>query len=284
MTIRLYLILFLAMVSVSTTAIIIRYVPTVPALTLAFWRMFLSAGFLWLYSYRYNSKITKKNKFRTLIAGIFLGLHFSLFFIGVRNTSVASATLLANTGPLFTAMFSFFNKEKLNRQVFIGLCFATFGVLIVQSTGLISNETTGWGNFVSLLSGCSIAITYMFASDIRKKTENIVYGRSVFFFAAITIALIAFFSDVSLVAFTKKDVPWFVFLALVPSILGHNLLNYAIKFFPPTAIASVPMGEPIIASILSYILFFELVPSGAFWGGPFVFFGIYLIIINSKAN
>ena len=39
MSIRLYLILVLAMVSVSSTSLVIRYVTAVPALTLAFWKI-----------------------------------------------------------------------------------------------------------------------------------------------------------------------------------------------------------------------------------------------------
>ena len=60
--------------------------------------------------------ITNKNKKRIIYAGIFLGLHFAFFFLGVRNTSISSATLLANTGPLFTAVIAIINKEYLKGQ------------------------------------------------------------------------------------------------------------------------------------------------------------------------
>ena len=47
---RIYLILFIALISVSSTAVVIRYVELVPALTLAFWRMLSASLFLWCYS------------------------------------------------------------------------------------------------------------------------------------------------------------------------------------------------------------------------------------------
>ena len=97
------MILALALVSVSSTAVVIRYVELVPALTLAFWRMLSASFFLWCYSIKKpQSLIPLNNKYRILFAGFFLGMHFALFFVGVRSTSVASATLLANTGPVFT--------------------------------------------------------------------------------------------------------------------------------------------------------------------------------------
>ena len=69
-----------------------------------------------------------------------------------------------------------------------------------------------------------------------------------------------------------------MFLGVVPSILGHNSLNYSIRYLSPTAVASVPLGEPVIASILGYALFSESISIEALLGAPFIFFGIYLIL------
>ena len=60
----------------------------------------------------------------------------------------------------------------------------------------------------------------------------------------------------------------------MPSILGHNSLNYALKYLSPTAIASVPLGEPIIASIFGWFLFGEEIAKSSL-EGPFVLIGIY---------
>ncbi len=287
MPIRIYLILFLALISVSSTSLVIRHVALVPALTLAFWRMLSASGLLWAFSaQKPQSLIVTENRTRIVFAGFFLGLHFALFFVGVRNTSVASATLLANTGPIFTAALSWFGGQKMPRLVFLGLIISVIGIILVQWSGVAMGveKNTAWGNLSSLLSGFCIALTYMFASQIRKKTDTVLYGRSVFLFAAITIGLITFFSGESLFEFRGGDVPWFLFLGVVPSIFGHNMLNYSIKYLSPTAVASVPLGEPIIASIFGYFLFSEKIPESAIFGAPFVFLGIALIIRNSVVN
>ena len=110
---RIYLVLLLALVSVSSTSLVIRHVAFVPALTLAFWRMLSASGLLWAYSVKKpQSLIRIENRRQIALAGFFLGLHFALFFVGVRNTSVASATLLANTGPVFTALLSWFIGQR----------------------------------------------------------------------------------------------------------------------------------------------------------------------------
>ena len=269
----------MALLSVSSTALVIKYVDSIPALTLAFWRMFIASALLWLYSLlKHYTPLSKKNRIRILIAGLSLGLHFAFFFIGVRNTTIANATLFATTGPFFTALFAILKGIKFEKKVYWGLGVSSLGFLIVQKNSLSVDPAFLYGNVLSLLSGLCIAVTYIYASKIRRKTNNVVYGRTLFFIAAITIGALAFLNGDNLFNFKTDQVIWLLFLGFIPSILGHNLLNYSIKFLSPTAVASVPLGEPLIASLLGYIIFSEIVPEDAFFGGPFVLIGIFFII------
>ena len=279
------MILFIALISVSSTAVVIRYVELVPALTLAFWRMLSASIFLWCYSIKKPQRlISLNNRNRILFAGFFLGMHFALFFVGVRSTSVASATLLANTGPIFTSLLSGLSGQRVSRSVILGLSISVFGIILVHWSGFGVEGNNYWGNVSSLLSGFCIAMTYMFASKIREDTENLLYGRSVFFVAAVTIWIVTLLSGGSIFSFNRSDIAWFIFLGIVPSILGHNMLNYCIKYLSPTAVASIPLGEPIIASAFCYVLFLETVPVSALIGAPFVFCGIIMTIRGSVVD
>ena len=283
MTVRIGLILLLAMVSVSSTSLVVRSVATVPALVLAFWRMFTASGMLWGYSViRPAGKLSPINKKRIIFAGIFLGCHFACFFLGIRNTSIANATLLGCMAPIFTVFISIFQKKKINKMTYVGLIVAIVGGGIVQSGDISLNSANLFGNSIALLSALFLAITFVLAEEIRQETDNVVYGRSLFFVASITVLFIATTTGDSILNFKVGDIPWFLFLGLVPSIFGHNLLNYAVKYITPTAVSSVPLGEPIIASLFGLLLFGEAIPFGALLGGPVVLIGVY-IIINSQA-
>lgn len=285
MSLRLYLILALAMVSVSTTSLVIRYVAFVPALVLAFWRMLTASGMLWGYSAVLPAQeLTLKNRTRIVFAGFFLGLHFAFFFLSVRHTSIANATLLANTGPFFTVLIALILKQHISRETYLGLGIAALGLVVVQGSSFRLATDTIYGNSLAILSGLCIALTYVFASKIRQNTDNTIYGRTLFFIAAITIGLIALANGDGLLSFKKEHVFWLLFLGFVPSILGHNMLNYSLKYLSPTAVASVPLGEPILASIFGYILFKESIPLGAYLGGPIILAGIYIILRGQKTD
>ena len=285
MTVRIGLILLLAMVSVSATSLVVRSVATVPALVLAFWRMFTASGMLWGYSViRPAGSLSLINKKRIIFAGIFLGCHFACFFLGIRNTSIANATLLGCVAPIFTVIISIFQKKKINKMTYVGLIIAIVGGGIVQSGDISLNGANLFGNSIALLSALFLAITFVLAEEIRQETANVVYGRSLFFVASITVLFIAATAGDSILNFKPGDIPWFLFLGLVPSIFGHNLLNYAVKYITPTAVSSVPLGEPIIASLFALLLFGEAIPFGALLGGPIVLIGVYIIIKHQAVS
>ena len=285
MTVRIGLILLLAMFSVSSTSLVVRSVATVPALVLAFWRMFTASGMLWGYSViRPAGKLSPINKKRIIFAGIFLGCHFACFFLGIRNTSIANATLLGCLAPIFTVFIAIFQKKKINKMTYVGLIVAIIGVGIVQSGDISLNNTNLFGDSIALLSALFLAFTFVLAEEIRQETNSVVYGRSLFFVAALTLLLIATTAGDSILNFGVEDIPWFLFLGLVPSIFGHNLLNYAVKYITPTAVSSVPLGEPVIASLFGLLLFGEAIPLGALLGGPVVMIGVYIIINNQAVS
>lgn len=66
-------------------------------------------------------------------------------------------------------------------------------------------------------------------------------------------------------------------LGIIPTIIGHSSLYHAVKFTSPTIIASVPIGEPVVASILAWIIFDEVLFAATIFGGFIILFGLVLI-------
>ncbi|SVD99922.1 uncharacterized protein METZ01_LOCUS452776, partial [marine metagenome] len=93
----------MAMLSVSTSPIIARYLENIPAVTISFWRMGLGALILWITGLvKKQVPLRSENLKRTIIAGILLGVHFALFFGSIKLTTIANATFLGTLAPLIT--------------------------------------------------------------------------------------------------------------------------------------------------------------------------------------
>ncbi len=78
----------------------------------------------------------------------------------------------------------------------------------------------------------------------------------------------------------KIEILGFIFLALVPTILGHNIFIYCLKYTTPTIVGTVPLGEPVIASIIAIFLFNEMISLETAIGGVFCIYGIFIILKN----
>ena len=54
------------------------------------------------------------------------------------------------------------------------------------------------------------------------------------------------------------------------------------KYVSPTIASAFPLGEPIIATVLAYFIFFEKISVNIYLGGFITFIGLILISLYKK--
>tara|TARA_Y100000994_G_scaffold249246_1_gene259897 strand:+ start:1629 stop:2486 length:858 start_codon:yes stop_codon:yes gene_type:complete len=280
MNIKITLLLILALFSVSTSPIIGRGLENVGAISISFWRMFLASFFLWIFSAcKSQGKINiTKNRNKIICAGVLLGFHFALFFEAIKITSISNATFLGTLAPFFTLILEiYFLKRKFSRTVLIGLIITFLGSLIILVYNFDLSTSFTLGNIYAILCSICLAIAFIIAEKVRENENTIVYTRTLYLSAAITLFFISFFANKTLIISNYSDFFWLLFLGLVPTIVGHNSIYYAIKYVSPTIVAAFPLGEPIIATLLAYLIFNELITVNIYLGGALTLIGLILI-------
>ena len=73
-------------------------------------------------------------------------------------------------------------------------------------------------------------------------------------------------------------------LGIIPNLLGHNLLYYSVKYISPTIVSCIPLGEPVIASILAYIFFNQFIGPFVLGGGSVIIIGLFFLLLNKSDN
>ena len=271
-----FFLLSVALFAVSSSAWVVRILPDTSAITLAFWRIFLASAMFFAISYKNISSFVPNKKM--LLAGIFLGIHFALFFRSVQLTSIAEAALLGTTAPIFTEIYGFvFKKRSPLPMVLLGLFFAFFGAAVLVSQGSFG-DTGALGNVLAVLCSVAMAFVLIVGKNIRKSFGVFEYTRWLFFFAACTLFVISLFARVSVFSVSSQELPWFFFLALVPTMIGHNIFYYLIKTLNATTVAAVPLGEPIVSSLGALAFFGEPIGFAVFLGGGITLFGVFLVV------
>ena len=275
-----YVLLFVALLAVSSSAWVVRLLPEHSATTIAFWRMFLAS--LMAFTVSYKTILTFVPSKKILLAGIFLGFHFALFFRSVQLTSIAEAALLGTIAPVFTEFYSImFQKKGFSIKVFFGLSLALLGAYTLISQSSFSDTST-YGNLLAVLCSVAMAVVLLVGKDVRKNVSLFEYSRWLFLYAAACLFLISLYQNVSVFSFSFSDFGWFVFLAAVPTMVGHNIFYFLVKTLSATTVAAVPLGEPVISSFGAFFLFNEPVSLFVFLGGSVTLAGVYIIIRNDS--
>jgi drug/metabolite transporter (DMT)-like permease len=286
MNIKITLLLVLALFSVSTSPIIGRALENVGAISISFWRMFFASALLWMFSaLKPQGKIKyKENRNKIIYAGILLGFHFALFFEAIKITSISNATFLGTLAPFFTLILELYVfKRKFSRIVLLGLMFTLFGSFIILFYDFDLSTKFTIGNLYALLCSVCLAVAFIIAEKVRENESTIVYTRTLYLSSAFTLFVISIIFNENLLNYTYLDFSGLLFLGLVPTIIGHNSIYYAIKYVSPTIVAAFPLGEPIIATILAYFLFYESITFNIFLGGSLTLFGLILISRYKKS-
>ena len=275
-----YVLLFVALLAVSSSAWVVRLLPDLSATTIAFWRMFLAS--LMAFTVSYKTILTFVPSKKILLAGIFLGFHFALFFRSVQLTSIAEAALLGTIAPVFTEFYSImFQKKGFSIKVFFGLSLALLGAYTLISQSSFSDTST-YGNLLAVLCSVAMAVVLLVGKDVRKNVSLFEYSRWLFLYAAACLFLISLYQNVSVFSFSVSDFGWFVFLAAVPTMVGHNIFYFLVKTLSATTVAAVPLGEPVISSFGAFFLFNEPVSFFVFLGGSVTLIGVFIIIRNDS--
>ena len=281
-----FAILFTGLLAISTSPVIARILPLVPATVIAFWRMMFASAMLWGYSsIRPQESITPKNIRLVLAAGFLLAMHFIFWFGALKLTSIANTTVLGIVAPAFTLLFErLWYNRKLSWITITALLIILVGGIIVQGDDLGNINGTGLGNIMAILSAIFLGSVFIIGAKVRKTTPVITYTRMVYTVSAIVLMVSSLVLDNPLLGYSIKNYFWLLMLGLIPTLIGHTAFSYSVKFVSPTVIAAIPLGEPIIASYLAWLLFAERVPFYVVGGGLIIFIGLIILIMNKQSE
>jgi drug/metabolite transporter (DMT)-like permease len=262
-------ILALGVLAISWGGPLVRFT-SAPALTVAAWRMGIAALLLLPFGGR---GWKGKEALYAGVAGIFLAAHFAFWIQSLRLTSVASSVVLVNTNPLFVGLFSWLLGERAPKAFWVGVGLALLGVGLIGLGDLRLGKEALWGDFLALLGAVAASGYLVLGRHTRERIPFIPYVSLTYFVAAFSLFPLALAFGHILPP--KGDWIWLFLLGLVPQVLGHTSVNWALRRFPASAVAISILGEPIGASLWAFLLFGERIGTVQGIGIVLLLFGIF---------
>jgi drug/metabolite transporter (DMT)-like permease len=290
--------IFIAILAVSTSSIFIRLAQNdgAPSLVIAALRLTFATIMLapiTLIKHRHEIKrLTRNEILLGVFSGIFLAIHFATWISSLEYTSVASSAVFVTTGPLWVALLSpLLLKENLPRVAIIGLGISFAGGTIIglsdactwdngftcPSLNEVMQGRSMWGNFLALAGAWAITGYLIIGRKLRSSLSLLPYIFIVYGMGALALMLFLLVSGNSLLGYAPKTYGWIFLLAVIPQLIGHTTLNWALKYLPAALVAVTTLGEPVGSAILAFFILNETPTISILIGGVLILTGIYLI-------
>ncbi len=288
MPLRVWLVLTAGLSVLGTSAILIRYATDAPGLSVAVWRTVFSAMLIAPFALRRARaemvELKRKDVLLVSAAGALLGLHFVFWIEALYQTSVASASVLVTTSPIFIATMGFFVLgERLRAKTSIAILMAVGGAILIGRAdvhvGAFPNASLG--NGLALVAALLFAVYILIGRAVRQRTSFLAYLFPLYSVAAFTCLAVALLQGVPL-AQPPLILGLCLLMALGPQLIGHGAFNYAIRYVPAARLGLLTLTEPIGASLLALLLFGEIPGVLALAGMLIVLFSIALVFIRSR--
>jgi len=279
---RRILFLILAVFTVSWAAILIKLC-TAPPLVIAFYRMFMASVILFplvfLKHFPALKQLLSEAPKLSILSGIFLGLHFAFWVTSLFYTSVSSSVVIVATQPVFVALFSLiFLKEKATLLVWLGIILALIGVAIIGGGDFANLK----GDLLALLGAIMAAAYLTLGRNIRKKYDLIPYIFVAYFVSSIVLAFFIIVFGDSFSPLSLKNLGWFILLAIIPTLIGHSLYNWLLKYVKAYLVGISILGEPIGASIWAFLIFKEVPKTSLYLGAVLIILGVILALTGER--
>ena len=198
------------------------------------------------------------------VAGLLLAAHFGFFLSGLLATSLAAASALVSLEPLAVVVAAWIAfRERPTRRQQVGLGIAMAGAAVVaRSAG--QGEHRLAGDALVLVAVVLFGAYVAFARGLRQTMPTKSYAACVYIVAAAALSPLAMPAMMG-----RPDVAsaplraWVAVLALglVPTLVGHTLLQHSARRVPAAIVALVSPGETVGAILIGAAMGYSPTPS-----------------------
>ena len=274
-------VLAIGLFSISFSPILVRFAAEAPGTAVAVWRTVLAAALIVPVAVVRHLQgrlqpIRRNTVWAIVAAAAFLALHFILWIESLYHTSVASASVLVATTPIFIGVLGYvFLRERLRVVVVVAIALGVLGAVLIAGgdVGSAVNGHGTLGNLLALSASLAAAVYLMIGGIVRKGVNWLSYVAPLYALVAVVVVVTALARGVDLFGYSAGFYALCLGMAVGPQLLGHGSFNYVLRYVSPTLLSLLILLEPVVSSILAYFLFTEQ-------PGPIALAGMVLVLIS----
>ncbi|MDG4791690.1 DMT family transporter [Micromonospora sp. WMMD1102] len=279
-----------AIAAVASSAPLIAFAAA-PALAIAFWRNFLALvvlGPIALYRRRAELRaLTTGAGRRTagycVLAGLALAVHFAAWMPSVQLTSVAAATALVVTQPVWQGLIALGQGRRLSMLAWLGIGLAVAGAIWAVGADFGVSGRAVAGDLLAIAGGMAAAVYTALGERVRSTISTVGYTTVCYGVCAAALLVVCLAGGVRLGGYDPGT--WLAVLGLVvgAQLLGHTMFNYALRRISATTISVLFLLEAPGAALLAWAWLGQ-VPRAAALPGLLLLLAGVAVVLHGEAR
>jgi len=296
-----------SVLGVSSAGALFQHVNDVPPLLRASWRLQLTSLVLlplFVHQWRGSNAATKEAYLRPRTwlllgaSGVALAAHFGAWVASLDQTTLTHSLLFVTAHPLVIVLgmgllspFVVSIRRPVRREwagAFV--CFVGAGLTLLDTGGEQGDQTATLLGDGLAFAGAIFVVGYIVVGRILRSWMPIfLYAFPVTALAAVLLLPASCLLEPQAAAFgwlgwvDGAYFIWFLLLALAAGLLGHTGLNTCLRYLSPLVVSVAVTLEPVLGSMIGWLLFDSGVPGRWTWvGGLVLVAGLLLVVVASE--
>lgn len=253
-----------------------------PVLAIAFWRCLIGSGItgVWVIARRWSSlgALTRREIRLTVIAGVFLGLHFATWIPSLTLTTIAASTALVATQPIWAALIARATGVRISSRVWIGIAIAFSGVIVLTGVDLSVDPAHLWGDALALVGAVFSAAYVSVAERVRKTVDTSTMTFVLYAVSAVTILPLVFIFGQQLVGFDAQAWALILAVTLGAQLLGHSMMTRVLSSTSATVVSLAILFEMPGATLVAAIWLGQVPPLALLPAAALILAGLVIVI------
>lgn len=274
-----------ATVAVSFSATFIRIAGD-DAATIVWVRMGMAALLLFPWAIREVRRgafsVTRKRSGTLVVSGLLLAGHFLLWTASLRYTSIASSVLLVSLHPLIvTPLGKRLLGDRVPPRAAAGMTLALLGTAVTCAGDFHVSSSALIGDALALGGAVCLAGYLLIGRGVRADLGVAGYSTSVY--ATVCVVALAVASAGGTLHIPSPRVTVLCLaLAVVCTLGGHTVYNWALRHVRAATVSVAFLGEPPLTALLGAVILASIPTPATVAGGVLILAGVALTIAEPR--
>ncbi len=269
----------LAMVGWAASGVIAKGIDELGALAVVFWRMWIYTAIVLVFLHLRGTPLRRSSIRASLGGGLSLGADIMLFFVSIRLTTVANATVIGSCQPVIMLLIAgrlFGERPRRADWSLAMLALSGVAIVLFGSSGL--PEWSPVGDALSVVTVIAWTLYFVFSKLTRSTIDSSQYTGATALLAALVSTPFAIGSGQVFDLPSANAWLWLIILSIGPGFTSHMLMNWAFGHIPAWLGSTLTLAIPVTSTLLAWAFLDEPVVAIQFGGMAVVMLALALLV------